>query len=498
LSIITIASLLVGRPVEDWSKVYDSIGFGSKDQNGTVQSTRNILSFSYYDLPSYLKTCLLHLSIFPEDHWIEKNTLIWMWVAEGFLNEENGKCPFEVGEGYFTQLINKSMIQPMKDDEDDPMDGCRVHDMVLDLIRILATEENFVKILDREHRDCSSPRSSGVRRLALHESSNQDKNNDLVDGMAKLRSLNVTKCPISIMAQLVSFRTLRVLALEGCDVIGGCHLKHLGKLCQLRYLGLKGTRVAELPIEIGDLMHLLVLDVRDTDLEELPETVGELSMLMSLRGTNDLWRSEIENLTSLQELVLEEVIMTPWFTMELGKLKELRMLEISFLDTGGLIKSLLESVCGLRRIKNLTLRFMEEEVLVSSWETWEPPRELCQFVMEGICLARLPAWVNSMCVPHLSYLRLKLMVMEARDWEVLASMLELHYLCIYSTNSNLESPVDDGHRWMKYGQKGVIGYKYPRFGFISYFLEPNLHVSFWGFNVVATLNEKWSICSIPK
>lgn len=230
-------------------------------------------------------------------------------------------------------------------------------------------------------------------------------------------------------------------------------------------------RIAELPSDIGDLMHLLVLDVRDTDLEELPETVGELSTLMSLRGTNNLWRSEIENLTSLQELVLGKVVMSPWFTLELSKLTELRMLEISFLDTGGLIEALIDSVRGLRRIKNLTLRFTEE-VLVSSWDTWEPPRELCQFVMEGICLARLPVWVNSTRVPHLSYLRLKLMAVEAPDWEVLASMLELCYLCIYSTNSNvLESPLDDGHRWRKYGQKDVLGAKYPRFGFLSFILS---------------------------
>lgn len=68
LAIIAISGLLANKAQteDEWEQVQNSIGY-------SVERMMRILSLSYFDLQHDLKTCLLYLSMFPEDYVIEKN-----------------------------------------------------------------------------------------------------------------------------------------------------------------------------------------------------------------------------------------------------------------------------------------------------------------------------------------------------------------------------------------------------------------------------------------
>ena len=82
--------------------------------DGGERQTRKyekVLSLSYNDIPYYPKICFLYLSIFPEDHLIEKMKVIQLWTAEGFINATAGKTLEEVAEDYLNELVNRSLVQ---------------------------------------------------------------------------------------------------------------------------------------------------------------------------------------------------------------------------------------------------------------------------------------------------------------------------------------------------------------------------------------------------
>ena len=176
LAIVTTSSLLANksRNTKEWHHVCDSIGSGLGNNPG-INDMRKILLLSYYDLKPHLKTCLLYLSVFPEDCKIQRDRLVWRWIAEGFVQHGEGcQSLFENGISYFNELLNRSLIQPaysdFDDDDDDPsyIGYCRVHDMVLDLICSLSKEESFATILSADSKQIMPSLGNKVRRLSLY------------------------------------------------------------------------------------------------------------------------------------------------------------------------------------------------------------------------------------------------------------------------------------------------------------------------------------------
>lgn len=458
LSIITMASLLANKPMEEWSALYRSVGFSHKD-NRHVDNTRKILLFSYYDMPSHIRTCLLYLSIFPEDYIIDKYTLIWKWIAEGFIHGEQGVGLLEFGERYFDELVNRSMIQPLEFGEHGFVDGCRLHDMVFSLIRSMTCEENFVTILEDKHG--ITPHSI-VRRLS-HQNGIVDANPDFQMEFTHMRSYIACLSDITTMVPLTSFRVLRVLALEGCHYLEGSHLAHLGVLIHLRYLGLDGTHISELPSEIGSLKFLQTLCTEKTWIGKLPQSIGLLTQLMCLRSdySTGIPDGIIGKLTSLQELQVgfwgaDEKGIRQFFA-EIGNLKALRVLRTSIDQMDETLEeALLESLCNLRQLHRLGMS------AYSLGKSLRAPvsshaLHLRQLSLADVPFSKLPRWINYSLLRNLSFLSVTVECMDYQQMRVLGMLPELCSLHLY-TKSNFIIYGGDGYfRKLKSCQLSIGG-----------------------------------------
>ncbi|CAN6226827.1 unnamed protein product [Urochloa humidicola] len=436
-----MASLLVGKSREDWFDVCKSPGFyRGKGNQQLADNTEWILSLSYYDLPLNLKTCLLYLSVYPEDYEIEKDSLIWKWIAEGFVENKIGSSLFQRGEEYFNELINRSMIQAVELEWTGIIKGCRVHDMVLDLICGLSDKENFVTMSN----DAEGTSSSGkkVRRLAhQNRMMKQTQQNDGM-GMAQVRSLVICRCDINSWVLHPSFKLLRVLDLEGCRVSedGWQGLKHLGNLIHLRYLGLRclfGTQ--ELPEEIGKLKFQQTLDLEDSDIKVLPLAICELTQLVCLHG--GVYTQAPDGLFLTKMMSLEELKICydnlnkeshRQFVKNVGNLSQLRMLDIY----GGL-EGFVESLGNLHKLQDLRL-MNSDEYTTRDWDTVLLPRHLRHLHFSSpIAFSRLASCIKPERLQHLDELLLHVDNLDEAGLRILGRLPELRFLHLWRTLESL-------------------------------------------------------------
>ncbi|KAG0530703.1 hypothetical protein BDA96_05G209600 [Sorghum bicolor] len=428
LAIITMASLLAckARNKMEWCKVCKSVGTGLEN-NSALENMRKILAFSYFDLPYHLRTCLLYLSVFPEDYKISKNRLIWMWIAEGFIQSgRHWGTLFACGESYFNELINRSMIQPIHDTDTGLIKQCRVHDMILDLICSLSSEENFVTILTDV--DGTSP-SNMTRRLSFQNG--KEDHAATLNQLQQVRSAVVFPSGIHLVPAIWSFRVLRVLDLHNCTLSQDYSLAYIGNLFYLRYLGLSRTGIAQLPEKIGNLKNLQTLNVMENQISCLPSSVVQLRNLMCL--SVDKWTrmpNGLRNLTCLEELSELRIDKSSVDIIEeLGQLSELRVLHIVL---GRWEDKLVECLCKLTKIQNLWVCLVCSPSIGGLDDCWADvaPRHLSALKTRRSCwLSKLPTWMmNPSLVASLTTVSIAMTVLELDDLKFLGRFPALRYL----------------------------------------------------------------------
>ncbi|CAL4905096.1 unnamed protein product [Urochloa decumbens] len=281
LAIVTIGSFLAGQEAisaMEWRKLNEHIT-AELEMNPKMELIRSVLMKSYDGLPYYLKPCFLYMSIFPEDCNISRRCLVRRWAVEGYSAEARDKSCMEIADGYFEELIERSMVLPTREStiSKQKADSCKLHDLIRDISISMSTKENLVFRLEE---GCSSSTHGKVRHLAI--SSNWEGDEAEFQSIVELsciRSLTVFgKCKPFYISDKMRF--LRVLDLEDTADLANHCLADIGKLVHLRYLSLRGCDgIFCLPDSVGNLSQLEVLDIKWTEIQVLPKTIVRLRML---------------------------------------------------------------------------------------------------------------------------------------------------------------------------------------------------------------------------
>ncbi|XP_062194775.1 disease resistance protein Pik-2-like [Phragmites australis] len=230
LAISTIGGLLANRPKTgtEWRNLHEYL---RAELESDLNNIPKVIVSSYDGLPYHLKSIFLYLSIFPENHEIKCTRLLRRWMAEGYITKKCDMPVEDVGERFYRELINKSMIQPAKVSPGVRADRCRVHSMVLQIILSKSIEDNQLFLIEKKSNE--APQSK-IRHLVVSRWKRRDEKLQNIN-LSYIRSLTIFgEYPSSLISP--EMQLLRVLDLEDTVNLKNDDLKHIGELQHLRYL----------------------------------------------------------------------------------------------------------------------------------------------------------------------------------------------------------------------------------------------------------------------
>ncbi|KAL8048982.1 hypothetical protein ABFS82_07G104800 [Erythranthe guttata] len=260
-----VGGLLRGKSINEWMSIDEKWLSDLKDENPVSKILK--LSFDHLSPPS-LKKCFAYCSIYPKGYFLERERLVELWMAEGFLG---GNDDMEIlGNKFFNKLLENSLLLQVAKTSS----RYNMHDLVHDLASSILNSSDQVRYMGRQSCASLNEQATWLRSLLSND-----------------------KICILVFSK---FKSLHVLIL-----MGNC--------------------VEELPNSINELIHLRCLDVSGTKLKYLPDSVGELYHLQTLRASNYVLKklpNTLKNLIGLRHLHIPRIELPA----EMGRLTSLRTL----------------------------------------------------------------------------------------------------------------------------------------------------------------------------
>ncbi|XP_051126939.1 putative late blight resistance protein homolog R1B-16 isoform X2 [Andrographis paniculata] len=251
LAVVVISGILSTVENEEgtWKNIGESLDpYLFSEQSNSVM---RILELSYKQLPTYLKPCFLYFGVFQEDAEIPVKKLKQLWIAEGFVQEEDNTRSDSVAEEYLKELIAKSLVLIVKRRSNGGAKACAIHDLLRDLCLRISEKENFAKLVDH---DCS------IWNQKFHHLSVQMNQSyfalpcHLAPYSARVRSFSC--CGSERSFSLLNMRSLRVLHFQ--QQYSNHDYSGIQNLVHLRYMAINS-----IPSGLHLLMNLEFLTVNN-------------------------------------------------------------------------------------------------------------------------------------------------------------------------------------------------------------------------------------------
>ncbi|KAL7163231.1 hypothetical protein ACSBR2_039347 [Camellia fascicularis] len=443
LALVVIAGILTKeeKTKDLWEEVAESVSsYMVNDPNQYMHT----LALSYYHLPDHLKPCFLYFGAFLEGSEIPVRKLMWLWIAEGFVqsSEEKKLEEFEedyltdlawektleeIVEDYLTNLIERSLVIVSKKRSNGGIKACRMHDLLRHLcLREVEKFKFLTWIHGYEHV------SSSHGRICIYPDSNFDVH--LVKSYARyIQSLfwfgvldhdSLKFYPNPIMFPIHSFRQpvsdaycdfLLPYTVRRTDILNE-QLSFLDSSLQsssnsqtsdcLKVLDLWCPNVF-LSFEIEALIYLRYLAIHTDDFHTIPPSIVYLSNLETLiLGFNYNALQTVSNLC-------------PCGHVQLLLLRTPNLRKMGF--RGYLInesrQSTLPNLDFLSHLETLKL----DNTIITSQSTnllraVEFPKIVKKLTLRGMGIKWEAMWIIGM-LPNLEVLKLERRACQGRQWE---------------------------------------------------------------------------------